>query len=57
MKTIVVICDPNRIDPNLMSSLRHLFPECDIKIVFKEKKEKEDTEMYPIALTLKKAHG
>jgi hypothetical protein len=54
MKTIVVICDPNRINPNLMSYLRHLFPECDIKIVFKEK---EDTEMYPIALTFKKAHS
>ncbi|MGA9538380.1 MAG: hypothetical protein WBR24_20960 [Desulfobacterales bacterium] len=54
MKAIVVICDPNRIDPYLMSSLQQLFPECEIKIVFKEK---GDTEMYPIALTFKKAHG
>lgn len=54
MKTIVVLCDPNRIDSNLMSSLQQLFPECEIKIVFAEK---EDAEMYPIALSLKKARG
>lgn len=44
MKTIVVLCDPNRIDPNLVPSLQHLFPECDIKIVFTEK---GDAEMDP----------
>jgi len=54
MKTIVVICDPNRIDPNLISSVQQLFPECDIKMVFTGK---EDVEVYPIALTLKKGHG
>jgi hypothetical protein len=54
MKAIVVICDPDRIDPNLMSSLQQLFPECEIKIVFTEK---GDAEMYPIALTLKKPRG
>ena len=54
MKTIVLLCDPNRIDPNLMASLQQLFPECEIKIVFTEKGE---AEMYPIALTVKKAHG
>ncbi|MFY9705043.1 MAG: hypothetical protein WBV95_16150 [Desulfobacterales bacterium] len=54
MKTIVLLCDPNRIDTNLMSSLQQLFPECDIKIVFTEK---GDAEMYPVALTFKKVHG
>jgi hypothetical protein len=44
MKTIVVLCDPNRIDPNLVSSLQQLFPECDIKIGFTEK---GDAERYP----------
>ena len=44
MKTIVVLCDPNRIDPNLVSSLQQLFPECDIKIVFTKK---GDAEMDP----------
>ena len=54
MKTIVVLCDPNRIDPILVSSLQQIFPECDIKIVFTEK---GDAEIYPIALSLKKARG
>jgi hypothetical protein len=54
MKAIVVICDPNRIDPNLTASLQQLFPECDIKMVFSEK---GDSETYPVALTFKKAHG
>jgi hypothetical protein len=34
MKTIVVLCDPNRIDPEMILSLQRLFPECDIKTVF-----------------------
>ena len=36
---------------NPISSLRHLFPECDIKIVFNGK---EDVEAYPIAVSLKR---
>lgn len=54
MKTIVLLCNPNRIDPNLMASLQQLFPECEIKIVFTGK---VDEEVCPIALTVKKAHG
>jgi hypothetical protein len=54
MKTIVLLCDPNRIDPNLMASLQQIFPECDINIVFTGK---GDVEVCPIALTVKKAHG
>ena len=54
MKTIVVLCDPNRIDPSLVSSLQQLFPEREIRIVFTEK---EVAEMYPIALSLKGKQG
>ena len=54
MKTIVLLCDPNRIDPNLMASLQQIFPECDINIVFTGK---GDVEVCPIALIVKKAHG
>jgi hypothetical protein len=51
MKTIIVMCDPNRIDAHLISSLQELFPECEIRIVFSEK---GDVEVYPIAVNLKK---
>jgi hypothetical protein len=39
MKTIIVLCDPRRVDPNLISSLQQLFPECEIKIVFTGKED------------------
>jgi len=52
MKTVVVLCDPNRIDTRLISSLQQLFPECEIKLVFTDN---SDVEVYPLALTLKKA--
>jgi hypothetical protein len=51
MKTIVVLCDPERIDANLIASLRRLFPESEIKIALSGK---EDVDAYPIALALKK---
>jgi hypothetical protein len=42
MKTIFVLCDPNRLALNLMSSLQQLFPECEIKIVFTEKEMRNE---------------
>ena len=36
MKTIVVLCEPGRVDPFLIESLRRHFPECDIRIAFAE---------------------
>jgi hypothetical protein len=54
MKTVVVLCDPERIDTRLISSLQQLFPECEIKLVFTDT---QDTEVYPLTLTYKKAHA
>jgi hypothetical protein len=35
MKKIVLLTDPDRIDPLLLNRLKHLFPECDIRVIFK----------------------
>jgi hypothetical protein len=42
MKKIVLLTEPDRVDPFLLERLKELFPECDIQVVFKA-----DAERFP----------
>lgn len=57
MKEIVILCDNEEKDKRLISCLKMLFPECDIRIRSKYTKDLGHTQKKPLHVKTHKSEG